>query len=69
MDDLFRVRPHRQPVFTIKADGTVELGEGVTLDEAGRAFWDAIAAMAPPGFRLVTVPASPWPARQLPDAG
>lgn len=42
-------------IFTIRLDGTVELGEGVSLDEAGRAFWKAVANMAPAGFKL-TVP-------------
>ena len=27
------------PIVTIHADGTVELGENVTLDEASKAFW------------------------------
>jgi hypothetical protein len=27
---------------TVKSDGTVELGEGVSLDTAARAFWDAV---------------------------
>ena len=35
------------PVFTIHPDGRVELGEGVSLDEASRAFWDMVKSLAP----------------------
>jgi chemotaxis response regulator CheB len=35
------------PLFTIANDGTVTLGEGVTCDEAARAFWRAVAARNP----------------------
>jgi hypothetical protein len=43
-------------VFTIHPDGTVVLGEGVSLDEAGLEFWRAIAMMAPLGHKLLVRP-------------
>ena len=39
LDGKFSVR--------VATDGTVTLGEGVTLDEASKAFWDAVAHSAP----------------------
>lgn len=33
------------PSVTIHYDGRVELGEGVTLDDASRQFWDAVQTM------------------------
>jgi hypothetical protein len=42
-----------QAVFTIEPKGDVILGEGVSLDEAGRVFWEAVALMAPPGRQLI----------------
>ena len=32
-------------VVTVRPDGTVKLGEGVTLDEASKAFWDQLQRM------------------------
>lgn len=34
-------------LFTIRPNGSIELGEGVTLDEAAQKFWDAVASVAP----------------------
>ena len=36
-----------QWLFRIKPDGNVELNEGVSLDEASRAFWSAVEQMLP----------------------
>ena len=41
---------HRQSgkvIFKIKPDGSVVLDDGVSLDEAATAFWDAVEQMAP----------------------
>lgn len=34
-------------MVTIKGDGRVEIGEGVTLDEAADAFWECVQMRAP----------------------
>ena len=34
-------------ILKIHDDGTVELGEGVTLDEASKAFWEYVQAYGP----------------------
>jgi hypothetical protein len=36
-----------QTLVTIKHDGTIELGEGATVDDGARAFWDAVIRMRP----------------------
>lgn len=36
-----------KPMVIIRPDGRVELGEGVALDEAARAFWGAVGRHAP----------------------
>lgn len=35
-------RSLNQTVFTIKQDGNIEFGPGVKLDEASKAFWEAV---------------------------
>lgn len=47
-DTFFELRPapDAPPVVTIHADGHVEIGEGHTLDEASRAFWESVATIA-----------------------
>ncbi|MDF0506565.1 hypothetical protein POK33_38085 [Burkholderia cenocepacia] len=43
---VFRVSTEQpQTLFAIHNDGRVEFGEGVTLDEAARAFWDNVKLM------------------------
>lgn len=37
----------QKTVFTIHADGSVEIGPGATTDEASRLFWEAVTKMAP----------------------
>jgi len=39
-------------MVTIAADGTVTLGEGVSNDEASKAFWEAVEAMGNSNPRL-----------------
>lgn len=34
-------------VVRIGADGTIEVGKDMTPDEAARAFWEAVAKLAP----------------------
>jgi len=34
-------------IFTIKPDGSVELGEGASMDEASAAFWDYVMKHRP----------------------
>lgn len=41
-------------VVTVMPDGRVELGEGVMVDEAARAFWDAASGGALGGLALVS---------------
>lgn len=36
-----------EPLVVIHPDGTVELSPNATLDEAARAFWDAVKSMQP----------------------
>lgn len=37
----------QKTVFTIHADGSIEIGPEATTDEASRLFWEAVAKMAP----------------------
>jgi hypothetical protein len=41
-----------QIVCEITKDGSVVLAEGISVDEAARAFWDAVEQMAPLGRSL-----------------
>ena len=50
------VAPAGKVIFTIASDGIVELGEGVSLDEAARAFWQLVSDLTPAGWRLKLPP-------------
>jgi hypothetical protein len=43
-DETFTIAPERRFIFAIGGDGHVELGPGVTLDEASAAFWKQVNA-------------------------
>jgi ArsR family metal-binding transcriptional regulator len=42
---------HGQPVVTLYPDGRVEIAEGHDVDEAARAFWEAVRSMVPQYFK------------------
>jgi len=45
----FMIRNGPEPIFTIHFDGRIEVNPAFTVDEAARAFWDAVARMNPWG--------------------
>ena len=53
---LISIHDQGKLVVAIKPDGCVEYGEGISLDEASKKFWEAVAARRPTcpscGFNL-----------------
>lgn len=45
--DMYLMPPPTKPIVIIHDDGTIELGEHVSLDEASKTFWEHISATAP----------------------
>ncbi len=45
----FRVMGSNRVMVTITPEGRVVIGDGVNLDEAAKAFWDAVRGMASVG--------------------
>jgi len=44
-DFMFDNSNYNKATVTIRNDGTVEIAEGVTLDEASHEFWDAVQTL------------------------
>jgi hypothetical protein len=45
--DIFSFGTHGKTILTLKRDGSIVLGEGVTVDEASKFFWDHLPAKNP----------------------
>lgn len=44
---VFMNQVTNEPIVTIKPDGSIEVGEGATADDAARAFWAGVEAIRP----------------------
>src|SRR5690349_7631814 len=45
-DQAIRLHTYESgPIVTVRGDGTIELGEGVSLDDAARAFWERVSGL------------------------
>lgn len=54
MKDQIVLATNEKQIVTIALDGTVTLGEGVPVDDAARAFWDAVEASGAQRISLLT---------------